>query len=298
MTQEITEEHELHLDIRKKWILAILCLCAGGAPLACRWIANDVARFSSMLLITVVFLAFTLVARKQSILRTYWELSFAFFILAFVVLLNNLVPYFGLYILHTAPVAGNPMSSTVLGTVILQLVDTFIAIGSVIVLTKVSGMSLDSIYARNGKIGWWFAFSILVFVIIYLLMATGHTSRFIPTNRTLTFARFLTLTPALLALVISNGFQEEFLFRGLFLQKYNAFFSPLVSIILQAIVFSIAHLGVTYTASAVVFTILLVFPLGLFTGYLMHATKGVTTPAIFHAGVDIPIYLAFLSYVS
>lgn len=298
MTQEITEEQELHLDIRKKSILAILCLFAGVAPLACRWISNDVARFSSILLITVVFLAFTRVARKTSILRKYWELSFAFFILAFVQLLNNFVPYFGLYILQEAPVAGNPLSSTVSGTVLIQLVETVIALGSVIVLTKVSGMSLDSIYARNGKIGRWFAFSIIVFVLIYLLMATGHTSRFIPTNRTLTLDRFLTLTPPLLALVISNGFQEEILFRGLFLQKYTIFFSPRVSIILQAIVFSIAHLGITYTPSALIFIILFVFPLGLFTGYLMRATKGVTTPAIFHAGVDIPIYLAFLSYVS
>jgi membrane protease YdiL (CAAX protease family) len=41
-----------------------------------------------------------------------------------------------------------------------------------------------------------------------------------------------------------------------------------------------------------------VFPLGLITGYLMRTTKGIVAPVILHAGTDIPIYIAFLSYVS
>jgi len=106
------------------------------------------------------------------------------------------------------------------------------------------------------------------------------------------------LTPALLILVISNGFQEEFLFRGLFLQRYNAFFGAYVSNILQALVFAFAHAGVTYTPNALVFILVSVFPLGLIAGYLMRSSNGVIAPAIFHAGVDIPIYLAFLTYVS
>jgi membrane protease YdiL (CAAX protease family) len=41
-----------------------------------------------------------------------------------------------------------------------------------------------------------------------------------------------------------------------------------------------------------------VFPLGLITGYLMRTTRGILASMIFHAGTDIPIYLAFLSFVS
>jgi membrane protease YdiL (CAAX protease family) len=58
------------------------------------------------------------------------------------------------------------------------------------------------------------------------------------------------LTPALLVPVISNGFQEEFLFRGLFLQRYNALFGAYMSNILQALVFAFAHPEVTYTPNA------------------------------------------------
>jgi membrane protease YdiL (CAAX protease family) len=213
------------------------------------------------------------------------------------VFLNDLVPYFGIHILHQGPISGNPLASTVIGTVIIQLLDTLIAIGSIFVLTKASGKELSSVYAQNGKFGMLLVLSIIAFLIIGIISAR-HTSHFIPTNGVFTLDRYLALTPALLVLVISNGLQEEFLFRGLFLEKYESFFSATVSIVLQAIVFSIAHLGISYTPSAAIFTFLFVFPLGLITGFLMHTTKGVTAPAIFHAGVDIPIYLAFLSYVS
>ena len=68
--------------------------------------------------------------------------------------------------------------------------------------------------------------------------------------------------------------------------------------ILQALVFAYAHAGVNYTPDALVFILLAVFPLGLFAGYLMRHSNGVVAPAIFHAGLDIPIYLAFLTFVS
>jgi len=301
----MTDEQRPHLDIREKSILAILCLCAGVAPLASRWITGDVARITYGLLIAAAYLAFTLYARKASSLRQFWQLSFAFFILAFVQVLNNsILGFVGTYILHDPPNPGNPLASTVFGTVVVQLLGTFVAIVPVIVFTMVSGADLGSIYVRTGKLGGWLVFAIIFFVAIYLFTATiplrpgSPVQRLFPTNAAMTLNRFLALTPALLAVAISNGFEEEFLFRGLFLQKYNSFFDARVSNVLQAVVFSIAHVGVTYTPVALLFIVVVVFPLGLITGSLMRATNGVIAPAIFHAGLDIAIYLAFLSYVS
>ncbi len=50
------------------------------------------------------------------------------------------------------------------------------------------------------------------------------------------------------------------------------------------------------TALAIVPIVLLVFPIGLLCGYLMHRTNAVVIPALFHAGFDIPIFAAFLTY--
>ena len=58
---------------------------------------------------------------------------------------------------------------------------------------------------------------------VYLLIATSSLrldsviQRVVPPNGLVTFDRFLALTPALLVVAISNRFEEEFLFRGLFL---------------------------------------------------------------------------------
>jgi membrane protease YdiL (CAAX protease family) len=62
--------------------------------------------------------------------------------------------------------------------------------------------------------------------------------------------------------------------------------------------FAFAHLGVTDTPNAFLFILVAVFPLGLVGGYLMRRSDGVVAPALFHAGVDIPIYLTFLTFVS
>jgi membrane protease YdiL (CAAX protease family) len=301
----IADEHRVQLAVSQQWTLALVCLCAGAAPLAGRWIPDAVARIAYGVLLTAAYLAVTLFARKRASLQQFWELSLAFFVLALVQVLNNSIPGFvATAILHAPPTTGNPLASTVYGTVVVQLVTTLVAIVPVVVFTLVSGRDLGSIFVRRGRLGGWLIVSIVFFALFYLFMATiplrpaGIAQRLLPTNGTVTLDHFLALTPALLIVSISNGFEEEFLFRGLFLQKYNRFFGAGVSNGLQAAVFSVAHAGVTYTPSALLFILVLVFPLGLVTGYLMRATDSVITPGIFHGALDMAIYLPFLTYVS
>ena len=301
-----TEPQRSHPDVLKASGLAMLCLCAGVAPLAARSIPDDVARIAYGVLVAAACLACSRFARATPSLRHLREVSFAFFVFALVQVLNNSIPgYVGTSILHDPPRPGNPLASTVSGTVVVQLVGTLIAIVPVLALTRLSGRDLGSIYVRRGIVGRWFVFAIAFFVVFYLFTATiplrpdSFAQRLLPTNGVVTLDRFLALTPALLVVSISNGFfEEEFLFRGLFLQKYESLFGARVANVLQAAVFSFAHAGVSYTPSALLFIIVVVLPLGLFAGYLMRATNSVITPGIFHAGVDLAIYLAFLSYAS
>lgn len=297
--EETTQEQRSHLDAGKQWMLAILCLCGGIAPLAARWLTGDVARIAYGLVVAAVLLALTLLARRSPAVRRFWQLSFAFFVFAVVQVLNNSIPrYVGVDVMHQPPTSGNPLASTIAGSIGIQLLDTAIAIVPIVLLTVASGQDLGSIYARRGQLGRALVIAIVVFAAFYVVTARIPLHRLFPTNGVITPARYLALTPALLVLVLSNGFQEEFLFRGLFLRKYNSFFGIHVSNLLQAAVFVVAHAGVTYTPVAIVFLIVFVFPLGLLCGYLMRISDGVLAPAIFHAGADIPIYLAFLTFVS
>ena len=304
LDQPVTNAQTSRLDFRQKSILAIVCLSAGIAPFAARWIPDDVAKIAGSLLLAAAYLAFTLFARTHTGLHQFWELSFAFSILAVANVLNNSIPgYVGTAILHDPPNSGNPLASTVSGTVTIQLLESLIGIGSVVVLTKLSGRDLGSIYVRTGVIGRWFAFAVIFFVVFYVFLATlplrpeSPAHLFLPMS-TLTLDRFLTLTPALLVVSMSNGFTEEVVVRGLFLQKYGVFFGPRIANVLQAMVFASAHVGVTYTPNFLLFVVLLIVPLGLFGGYLMRATNSVITPGIFHGAVDMGIYLAFLSYAT
>jgi membrane protease YdiL (CAAX protease family) len=244
-----------------------------------------------------IMLAVALLRRRRS--QPLRLLPFAFFVFAVVQVLNNSVP--GLVansVLHQPPVAGNPLAATVSGTVLIQLLETGLAVVPILVLIRAAGGDFTSIYLRAGVVGKGLVAAIAVFLLCSVAAATGISGRLFPMREPLPLHQFLALTPALLLLALSNGLQEELLFRGLFLQRYQAVFGKHTSNVLQAAIFTIAHAGISYTPAALIFLIVIVFPLGLITGHLMRTTRGILTPVILHAGTDIPIYIAFLSYVS
>jgi membrane protease YdiL (CAAX protease family) len=285
--------------VGQRWMLAVSCLAAGIACLAGRWIPGGVVvRVAYGVLMAAILLGVALLPSSRWSTHRPRSLPFAFFIFAVVQVLNNSVPaYVASLVLDQPPVPGNPLASTVSGTVWIQLLETALAAIPIVVLTRAVRQNLDTIYLRRGVIGRGLVIAIAVFVLCYLAAATGMSNRLFPVREALPLHRFLALTPALLVLSLSNGFQEELLFRGLFLQKYLAVFGKHSANLLQAVIFTIAHAGITYTPTALLFLVLVVFPLGLITGYLMRTTGGMLAPVIFHAGTDIPIYLAFLTYV-
>lgn len=288
------------LGIGQRSALFLACLAAGVAPLAARWLPDDRATIACGVALTAAFAALTLLARRSPALHAYWRLAFAFTIFASVQALNNALPgYVGTRILRDPPTATDPLASTLSGTLVIQLLETALAVVPILVLIRLSGQELGSIYARVGRRSGWLVFSAVAFVAFYAITAfgPGRSSRLIPTSG-VSPERVLALTPALLVLVLSNGLQEELLFRGLFLQNYVGLFGLHAAVVLQAIVFGVAHVGVTYSPVALLFALAFALPLGLICGYLMHASDGILAPTVFHAGADIPIYLAFLSAVS
>ena len=80
-------------------------------------------------------------------------------------------------------------------------------------------------------------------------------------------------------------------------EKYGKFLGPLSSNMLSAIIFSSFHVQVTYTKALVPF-LGIAFVSGLFYGYLMQKSGSVLASALFHAGMDIPIFLVYLSYTA
>jgi membrane protease YdiL (CAAX protease family) len=275
--------------------LALACVAAAAVTLGARFVPDGAGRIAYSLAVASIFGVLTPLLRSRPSLRRYRELSFAFFVLALVLLLNNSLPgYVRANVLRERTLPGNPQGSTVFGTVVITLVEAAITIVPIVALALASGRTLDSIYARAGSIGIRLALAILAFAAFYAAATALPHSRLLPAAN-ITHARLVALTPALLVVALANGFQEELLFRGLFLRTYGALFGAPAANLLQAAIFAMAHLTTTYTPSAVIFSLVVAFPLGLICGYLMRATRGILAPGIFHAGADIPIYLAFLA---
>jgi membrane protease YdiL (CAAX protease family) len=288
------------LDGRQKSWAALVCLGAGILPLTSRYLPGGVAQIGGSALVGAVFLTVALGARRTPAHRGSWHVPLAFSVLALFVLLDATVPPFvGAHILHDSPVPGNPLASTVRGSIVIQLVETGITVALVLVAVRLSGGNLRSVYLRAGRFGRAYVIGIAGFAAFYLLTARVlSNTHFIPVNGTIPVSRYLSMTPALLVLVTSNAFTEELLFRGLLMSRLNLVFGPILSTGVQAVIFAVWHIGVTYTPLLLMFLVLVVFPLGLIAGYLTRSSNGIVAPSIFHAGADIPIYVAFLSYVS
>lgn len=300
LDRQALDEPGAELNPMAKWGLGALTLAGGVAALAARSIPDALAQAIYGVALAALLLGMTVLARRSSRLSPYWRLPFVLFVFAVVQVLNNAIPPFVLAnLLHEETSAGNPLASSIFGTVVIQLVEAGLAIGAIVVLVRMAGLDLGSIYARFGRFGWAYVIAIVAFIGLYLVIGLSPAAhRTLPIQGEMTVERYLALTPALLIMVVSNGFEEEFLFRGLVLQPYIATFGWFGANILQALIFAFAHIGITYTPNALFFILVAVFPLGLIAGRLMRMSDGVVAPAIFHAAVDIPIYLAFLTFAT
>ncbi len=279
-------------------VLTAFCLVAGlsfrvGVALIPLWILQ----VAFLLGLSALFLAIAVLARSAQGLRKYWEIPFAFFIFTIAGVADALLLHgFIEYVLHESTSANNPLASTVLGTVLAQLVSTLSIVIPIILLTKASGSDLSSIFIDKTRIRRGLVVGIIGFLVFYLWTASGLAQALFPNNG-VTLPQFLALTPAILVLVLSNGLREELWFRGIFLKKYGKFLGPLPSNILQATIFTVFHVQVQYTPKLLPF-LGITFILGLWLGYMMQKSGNILAAAIFHAGADIPIYLTFLSYTT
>jgi uncharacterized protein len=282
--------------------LAALCLVAALSYRASvSLIPSGILEDGFLLSLAALFLAIALLLRRRGSLRRYWEIPFAFFVFTIAgfaadVSVSPVQRLFVQDVLREAPTANNPLASTVEGTVLVQLFSTLGIVVPIVVLIKASGSDLGSIFISRSRSWVVPVIGLAGLLGFYFLAARGRTAAFFP-NSGITPSRFLALTPALLVLVLLNGLREELWFRGLFLKRFEQFLGPWPSNLLTAFVFTSFHVQVQYALHLLPFLGFTLI-LGLFLGYLMQRSGSLLGPVLFHAGSDIPIFLAYLSYVS
>ncbi len=182
-------------------------------------------------------------------------------------------------------------ASTPSGIALMKLAECGLISGILILLTWASGERLGSIYLQKGRLGKGLLIGCIAFI---AAAALAYPMADLFGIQDVTFEKLLSWLPWILIAILSNAFMEELLFRGLFLRKLEPFTGKWIANILVAIVFIAPHLTVNYAESIPVFGLVLI-PLALAWGWIMQFTDSIWGSFLFHAGMDIPIFLGIFS---
>jgi len=233
--------------------------------------------------LTVTLLIIALFLRRNEKGKTYWPVIYVFFVAGAAVLTSSLfsddlLRLFGQSI------------TTPQGIALAKFSESILRVIPILVLMPVMGFDLRSMYLAAGKVRFWLPIAIAALVVFPALA-------FFPLSNSQAgvLDKLVPLWPWILLFVLSNGFMEELLYRGIFLKRYEPFLGKGLSIILTAIVFGIMHTQVTYAAEMIQFLVIVVV-LSLIWGILIQKTNSLWGAVLFHAAGDcLIIFGAFAS---
>ena len=239
------------------------------------------------LIISAVFLAASLWFKFDRRLNKYWQITFAFFIASVIYPVTSLtVNWKGEMLSRLGVVAG----VTSQGTAVDKVFQMLLTVIPILVLVKLSGTDLGSLYLKRGNLKLGLSFGVLVWfnfaTSAFLFFAERFTS----------MDRFAAAVLWGLVFSFANGFLEELWLRAIFLKRFEPFLGLGGSVLLTSIVFSVIHAGSTYlTPIAMPFMLANTFTLGLACGYLMMKSDSIWGPTLIHAAADFFLFIALLA---
>lgn len=240
------------------------------------------------IIVSVVFLVAALLLKLNEPWKKYWHIAFAFFIasVAFPITLvfngwtNSVLIWFKV------------TATSAQGMAIAKLSEMLLIVVPIVVLTKLSGADLGSIYLKRGNLKLGLGLGVIVFFNFVTSAFLFFAERFTNIDR---------LVAAILwGLVFSfaNGFMEELWLRGIFLKRFEPVLGVSSSIFLTSIVFALMHGGAVYLVPvALPFMVANTFTLGLGCGYLMMKSDSIWGATLIHAAADFFLFIAVLASV-
>jgi membrane protease YdiL (CAAX protease family) len=214
----------------------------------------------------------------------YWQIIFAFFIASLAIFFDLLI---------------NMPANTMSGLVLDMLVSTSIIVSTIILLTKISGNTLGSIFLKKGNIKLGLIFGLAGF--FFFALTSIPAAQYLFQGQNLNLDKVIAWLPWIMPIVLLNGVREELLYRGLFLKKFEPKLGLKASNLLQALIFSLSHsvagVGLNAYTPFIWVLVIFTFALGLTWGYIMQRTDSVLGSILFHAGTDIPIFLGIFSNI-
>ena len=235
------------------------------------------------LITCTIFLAAALWFKRTERLNRYWRVSFAFFVASVAYPITGLTMGWLMDSFSIAP-------STTQGLALGKVIEVVMIVVPILVLTKLSGADMGSIYLMRGDLKLGLGIGGLVFV----NFATSALLFF-----AMRFTRIELLGAAIVwGLVFScaNGFMEELWLRGILLRQFQPFIGVHGSVWLTAIVFALMH-GAAYYFMPTVLPIFVLntLTLGLTCGYLIMKSDSIWGAVLIYAAADFFLFIAVLA---
>jgi membrane protease YdiL (CAAX protease family) len=236
-----------------------------------------------------VFFLFTAgLLKRLKRLEKYWQVAFAFFVACCALLFSTFMARF------TDKALGvlNLTTSTPQGIALAKLYEMVMIIVPIVVLTKLSGMDLGSIYLKRGNLKSSLGIGTLVLFNFATSALLFFAARYTDVDR---------LGQVVLwSLVFSfaNSFMEELWLRGIFLKRFQPLLGFGGTVFLSSVIFSLMHVGAVYlTPAAIPFLLMYAFTLGLACGYMMMKTDNIWGGTLIHAAADLLGFVAIMANV-
>ena len=198
---------------------------------------------------------------------------------------------FSFFVLNLAFLIVTPFTSELLnlditrpkGIALSKLSDSFIISTVIIVSVLIAKQPLRSIFLTTGRLVAGASIGFFFFLLFGFLAFKNPGQPVDPSFLRNNWVWILTF-------VMANGFMEELIFRGLFIEKLNLLFNHHLSILITSLCFALPHTVVQYQANVLLFTGIC-FVLGMLCGYAMHYTRSIIAPTLIHAGADLMIMI-------
>ena len=239
------------------------------------------------IVVAALLLALALLARRSERYREYWLVPFGFFTALTAISIDYYFSLSKLILPRLGIRGGTPAAWG-----IEKLESSLLSIAIVLVVNRLFGNSLGSIFWRRGRLGLGMAVGLIAFALMLAVAVPFATFSY--KGQDLSWARVMGWLPWLLIFVLANGFNEEVVYRGVLLGRLQPFVGAFAANLVTAIPFTLSHAPTTYASDTLLFLAgTLLFALAW--GWLMQKTQSLWGSALFHAAMDIPIVVGIFS---
>lgn len=236
--------------------------------------------------LATVFLVVALWFKSDKRLNKYWQIAFAFFIASLATPLSALTSGWVRMVLNWFTVT----VETSKGLAIEKICEMLIKTLPIILLVKLSGADMGSIFLKRGDLKLGLGIGALVFFFLVPASFMFAAQRFTSTE---------TLIAAVMwGLVFSfvNGFMEELWLRGVFLKRLAPVIGSHGAIWLTSLIFAWMHSFAFYfDPLALIFFAVNTLALGLGCGYLMMKSDSIWGPTLIHGAADFFLFIVLLA---